>query len=156
MAMNVAQFNGVAITAQQDLFELLAPSAKTVRLYYLSLTQTTEVGDAQEENLSILFKRGQTTTGSGGSTVTVAALSGQDTGVVGTSTVKANNTTKASAGTIVTFWADVWYERSPYLWLPVPELRPVITPATRMTIELATTPGDSLTCNGTLIFEELG
>lgn len=154
MSMQTAQFNGVAITAQQDLFELLAPSAKAVKLYRLVLTQTTEVGDAQEENLSILFKRGQTTTGSGGSTPSVIALSGQDSN--GTSTVKANNTTKATAGTIVTFWSDVWYERAPYLWLPTEAERPIITPAVRMTIELATTPADSVTCNGLLVFEELG
>lgn len=154
MSMQIAQFNGVAITAQQDLFELLAPSARAVKLYRVKLTQTTEVGDAQEENLSILFKRGQTTTGSGGSTPTVVALSGQDT--AGSSTVKANNTTKATAGTIVTFDVDTWYERAPYLWLPVPEERPIITPGVRMTIELATTPADSLTCNGLIVFEELG
>lgn len=153
MAMQVSQFNGVAITAQQDLFELLAPTSTRVKLYMVKLTQTTEVGDAMEENLSILFKRGQTTTGSGGSTATPVALSAVDT--AGSSTVKANNTTKASGGTIVTFDADVWYERSPYLWLPVPEARPIITANTRMTIELATTPADSITANGYLLFEEL-
>ncbi len=154
MAMQTAQFNGVAITAQQDLFELVAPSAKYVKLYMVKLTQTTEVGDAQEENLSILFKRGQTTTGSGGSSPTVTALSGVDGD--GTSTVKANNTTKATAGTIKTFDVDTWYERSPFLWLPVPEARPIISASVRMTIELATTPADSITANGFILFEELG
>lgn len=154
MPMQTAQFNGVAITAQQDLFELLAPAAKAVRLYMLTLTQTSEVGDAQEEGLSLLFKRGQTTTGSGGSTPTVTALSSHDAD--GSSTVKSNNTTKATAGTIKTWWADAWYVRSPYLWLPVPELRPLIAPGIRMTIELATTPADSITASGTLVFDELG
>lgn len=154
MAMQTAQFNGVAITAQQDLFELLAPSAKAVKLYRVMLTQTSDFGDAQEENLLILFKRGQTTTGSGGSTPTVTALSGQDTD--GSSTVKANNTTKASAGTIKTFWVDAWFERAPYLWLPTDPERAIITPGVRMTIELASTPADSITANGLIVFEELG
>lgn len=154
MSLQIAQFNGVSITAQQDLFELLAPSAKAVKLYRVILTQTTEVGDAQEENLLILFKRGQTTTGSGGTTATVTALSGQDS--AGTSTVKVNNTTKASVGTISTWWVDTWYERAPYLWLPTEAERPIITPGVRMTIELASTPADSLTANGLLVFEELG
>lgn len=154
MAMQTAQFNGVAITAQQDLFQLVPPSTKYVKIYMVKLTQTTEVGDAQEENLSILFKRGQTTTGSGGSTPAIVPLSGQD--AVGTTVVLANNTTKATAGTIVTFDSDVWYERSPYLWLPVPEARPIISASVRMTIELATTPADSITANGFILFEELG
>lgn len=154
MAMQTAQFNGVAITAQQDLFQLVPASTKYCKLYMVKLTQTTEVGDAQEENLSILFKRGQTTTGSGGSIPAIVPLSGQD--VAGTSVVLANNTAKASGGTIVTFDSDVWYERSPYLWLPVPEARPIISASVRMTIELATTPADSITANGLIVFEELG
>lgn len=154
MSINVAQFNGVAITAQQDLFELTAPAAKTVRLLMVKLTQTTEVGDAQEENLSILFKRGQTTTGSLGTTPAVVNLHGE---TAGTSVVKANNTTKASVGTIVTFDSDVWYERSAFLWVPPTELLiPRITPGVRMTVELATTPADSMTCNGAIFWEEIG
>lgn len=154
MTVNVAQFNGVAITAQQDLFEITAPALKSVRLLMVKLTQTTEVGDAQEENLSILFKRGQTTTGSGGSSPTVVSLRSE---TAGTAVVKANNTTKATVGTILTFDSDVWYERAPFLWVPPTDaLIPVITPAVRMTVELATTPADSLTCNGTIFWEEIG
>lgn len=154
MSVNVAQFNGVAITAQQDLFEITAPALKAVRLLMVKLTQTTEVGDAQEENLSILFKRGQTTGGSGGTTPTVVNLRGE---TAGTAAVKANNATKASVGTILTFDADVWYERSPFLWVPpTEELIPVIPAGVRMTVELGTTPADSLTCNGTIYWQEIG
>lgn len=154
MSVNSAQFNGVAITAQQDLFELTAPAAKTVRLLMVKLTQTTEVGDAQEENLSILFKRAQTTSGSGGSTPSVVNIHGE---TAGTSVVEANNTTKATAGTIVTFDVDVWYERAPFLWVPPTDLVvPRITPGVRMTVELATTPADSITANGVIYWEELG
>jgi hypothetical protein len=154
VSVNVAQFNGVAITAQQDLFELTAPAAKTVRLLMVQLTQTTEVGDAQEENLSILFKRGQTTSGSLGTVPTVVNLHGE---TAGTAVVEANNTTKASVGTIVTFWVDVWYERTPYLWVPPTELLvPRISPGQRMTVELASTPADSLTANGLIAWEEIG
>lgn len=154
MSINVAQFNGVAITAQQDLFEITAPAAKVVRLLMVKLTQTTEFGDAQEENLSILFKRGQTTSGSGGTTPTVVSIHGE---TAGTAVVKANNTTKASVGTIVTFDADTWYERAPFLWVPPTEaLIPRISPGVRMTVELATTPADSLTANGAIYWEELG
>jgi hypothetical protein len=154
VSVNIAQFNGVSITAQQDLFELVAPAAKAVRLLMVKLTQTTEVGDAMEENLSILLKRGQTTSGSGGTTPAAVSLTAE---TAGTATVEANNTTKASAGTIVTLDADVWYERAPFLWAPPYErLCPVIPPGVRMTVELATTPADALTANGTLYWEEIG
>lgn len=155
MSINSAQFNGIAITAQQDLFELTAPALKAVRLLMVKLTQTTEVGDAQEENLSILFKRGQTTSGSGGTpSVTVVNLRGE---TAGTAAVESNNTTKASVGTILTFDADVWYERSPFLWVPpTEELIPVIPAGVRMTVELATTPADSITANGVIYWQEIG
>lgn len=154
MTVNSAQFNGVAITAQQDLFEITAPALKAVQLLMVKLTQTTEVGDAQEENLSILFKRGQTTSGSGGTVPTVVNLRGE---TAGTAVVEANNTTKASVGTILTFDADVWYERAPFLWVPPTEkLIPLIPPGVRMTVELGTTPADSITANGIIYWEEIG
>lgn len=154
MSINVAQFNGVAITAQQDLFEITPAATRAVRVLMVKLTQTTEVGDAQEENLSILFKRGQTTSGTGGTNPTVVSLHSE---TAGTATVDANNTTKASGGTIVTFDVDVWYERTPFLWVPPTEiLIPRITAGVRMTVELATTPADSITANGIIYWEEIG
>ena len=46
------QFNGVAVTAQMDLFELVANSAKPIVILGFSLSQSTEVGDSAEEALS--------------------------------------------------------------------------------------------------------
>jgi hypothetical protein len=149
-----AQFNGVAVTAQQDLFELVAPSDAVVVIHQILLSQTTEVGDTQEEGLSILVKRGATTSGSGGTTPALVALENGFTAAG--SVVEANNTTKATAGTIVTLHADSWNVRSQLLILPTPELRLVLSPSQRLTVELATTPADSITMNGTLYFEEIG
>jgi len=149
-----ATFAGVAVTAQQDFFELAAPADCVVLIHQIQLSQSTEVGDAQEEGLSLLFKRGATTTGSGGSTPTPSPI---DFGYAAAgSTTKVNNTTKATAGTIVTMAADNWNVRSPYLWLPTPELRFTLSPSQRFTLELATTPADSITMSGTLWFEEIG
>jgi hypothetical protein len=149
-----AQFNGVAVTAQQDLFELVAPSDAVVVIHQILLSQTTEVGDTQEEGLSILVKRGATTSGSGGTTPALVPLENGFTAAG--SVVEANNTTKATAGTIVTLHADSWNVRSQLLILPTPELRLVLSPSQRLTVELATTPADSITMNGTLYFEEIG
>jgi hypothetical protein len=147
-------FSAVAVTAQQDLFEIVAPSTAIVVVKHILITQNTEFGDAQEEELRLLIKRGQTTTGSGGTTVTPVPLETRfpSSG----STVKANNTTKATAGTIVTLHVENWNVRMPYILLPTPENVIILGPSVRMTLELATTPADSITMDGTVYFTEIG
>lgn len=149
------QFNGVAATVQQDLFEIVAHASKVLALIAFGLSQTTELGDAAEEQLSILVKSGQTTSGSGGTAPTPVALDGANTVAAGF-TAEANNTTKASAGTIVTHYAYAWNVRGP-LEIILPEPLQIILPAARrMTIELASTPADSITLNGYAVLQELG
>lgn len=147
------QFNGVAATVQQDLFELTAPSTGAVLLHCLELSQTTELGDAAEEQLLILLKSGQTTSGSGGTAPTPVPLAFGEP-AAGT-VAEVNNTTKASAGTIVTHAAWAWNVRGEFVKLWTPEMRLVLRPSRRLTVELASTPADSITLNGTLWFEEL-
>jgi hypothetical protein len=103
------QFNGVAVTAQQDLFEINCASTKIVELMEFHLSQSTEVGDAQEEGLSILLKSGATTSGSGGTAPTAVPNELGDTAFAGT--VEVNNTTKANTGTIVTHGVWNWNVR---------------------------------------------
>ncbi|MGH7525933.1 MAG: hypothetical protein ACREMX_04450 [Gemmatimonadales bacterium] len=149
-----AQFTGVAVTAQQDLFELNAPSDAVVVVHELHLSQSTEVGDAQEEGLSILLKSGQTTSGSGGSAPTAVPVEFGDAAFGGT--VEVNNTTKASAGTIVTHHPWNWNVRMPFDKIWTPETRPILSPSRRATVELATTPADSITMSGSMTIEEIG
>ena len=68
----VGHFEDVAVTAAQDLFELLAPSTAALAIHKWTLFQTTDVGDAAEEILELETVRGDgsVTSGSGGSTVT--------------------------------------------------------------------------------------
>jgi hypothetical protein len=147
-------FTGVAVTAQQDFFEITAPSDAVVYIHNVVLSQSSEVGDAQEEGLSLLFKRGATTTGSGGTTPT--AVPTEFGSPASGSVCKVNNTTKATAGTITTLHSENWYIRGPFPGLPTPEIRHVLSPGQRYTVELATTPADSITVSGTLYFEEIG
>lgn len=148
------QFTGVAVTAQQDFFEYTAPADAVAIIHSINVTQTTDYKDAEEEILSVLLKRGATTTGSGGTTPTLqpTEFGFPAAGGVG----KVNNTTKATAGTIATLHADAWNIRGPFTWLPTPEIRIVLSPSQRFTVELATTPTDSITCNGTMYIEEIG
>jgi hypothetical protein len=148
------QFNGVAATVQQDLFEIVAAAGKVAYLNYLLLSQLTEVKDAEEEMLLVLIKSGQTTSGSGGSAPTPVPVNVTDAAAGFTAEV--NNTTKATAGTIVTHHAEHWNVRMPLLWVPPPNLWIPLTGARRATVELATTPADSITIAGTLGVFEVG
>lgn len=152
--MYSAVFSSVAVTAQQDFFEIAAGSTGIVVIHSVEISQSTDVGDAAAEGLAIIHKRGATTTGSGGSTPTIVPL---ETGnATSESTVKANNTTKATSGTIVSLHSSNWIIQQPYLYLPTPEMRHVLSPSQRYTVELGTTPADSVTVSGTIVFEEIG
>lgn len=148
------QFNGVAVTAQQDLFEIVAPADAVVVIHDLHLSQLTEVADAAEEQLLVLMKSGQTTSGAGGTAPTAVPVELGDAAFGGT--VEVNNTTKATLGTIVTHAAWHWNVRVPFDVVFTPETRPVLSPSRRWTLELATTPADSITMGGYATIEEIG
>jgi hypothetical protein len=147
-----AQFNAVAVTAQQDFFELVAGTNTPITIHEIFLSQNTETGDAAEEMLSVLLKQGQTTTGSGGSAPTKVPRDVDD--AASAATVAANNTTKASAGTIVTHAAWNWNVRVPLQILFTPETRPYAKGGRRLTVELATTPVDGITMSGYITWSE--
>jgi hypothetical protein len=147
-------FTSVVASAQQDLFEVAAAAGKPVEMLGFVLSQSTEVGDAQEEGLSILVKTGATTTGSGGTAATAVPRVTGDTAFGGTA--KVNNTTKATAGTIVVMDSFNWNVRAPFPWWWTPETTFTVIGGGRMTIELATTPVDAITLSGTLYMRELG
>lgn len=143
-----------AQTVQVDLFEITAPSTKALRILGIHLSQSTEIGDAQEEMLMIHVKSGQTTSGSGGATPTPVPVSKGDSAAG--STVETHNTTKASTGTIVTHLSVAWNLRVPLDLIFPPEMVIELPPSERMTVELGTTPADSVTLGGYVDFEEIG
>lgn len=156
MKMYTVQFTGVAVTAQQDLFAIVASSTKQLCVHGFELSQSTEVGDTQEEGLSILVKRGATSAGTGGTAPTPTPLQvGQG---ASSFTARVNDaTTIASGGTIVTVHATNWNIRSsPFQWLYTPEQRIWQAVSERLVVGLATTPADSITMSGTIWVEEIG
>lgn len=148
------QFNAVAVTAQQDFFEINAPADSVVEILEIGLSQVSEVGDAAEEGLAILLKSGQTTSGSGGTSPTAVPESLGDAAFGGTCEV--NNTTKATSGTIVTHRVWNWNIRIPFEKVFTPETTKPLSPSARWTVELATTPADSITLSGYVTFKEIG
>lgn len=156
--MYTVGFKAVAVTVQQDFFEILAPTDAIVVIHEFELSQSTEFGDAAEEQLQIVTNRGvgTVTSGSGGSTATPQPIEDGDPAFGGT--VEVNNTTKMVVGTgtleeLVTYNWNVRQERNKIF---VPRTLPIISPGNRWTLELETTPADSITISGSVTFEEIG
>lgn len=147
-------FSAVPQTTQIDFFEILAATGVPVYVHYLGISQSTEVGDAQEEMLGVKIKRGVgVTSGSGGSAPTPAPRDKGDAAAV--TTVEVNNTTKASAGTITDLEKHSFNVRVGLEKWWTPETRPRIHPGDRLIAELVNTPADSVTFDMTVIFEEV-
>lgn len=149
--MYSATFEEVSVSAAQDLFELNAPSDAVVIVHGLTISQSSDAGDTESEQLNVLIHRG-TTSGSGGSTPTARPMEVGDAAFGGT--VEANNTSQSSEGNQlhaesfnVMAGLHIWW---------TPETRPVLSPSGRLIVELQSTPGDALTMSGTIYFEEIG
>lgn len=147
----VATFDQVAVTVAQDLFELNAPADAAVIVHSVTITQESDAGDAAAEMLPILLHRGSTS-GSGGSVPTPAPFSVGDPAFGGT--VEANNTTQSTEGT--NLHAEGFNVQVGFYYMPPPEDRIVISPSGRLIVELQAAPADSLTMNGSIVFEEIG
>lgn len=147
----------VAVTTAIDLWEILAATAKPIRIHGWTLSQTTDVGDAAEEVLRINEVRGvgTVTSGSGGSSPTVHPLDDNDAAVG--ATVEANNTTRMAAGTgtLETLSERGWNIRIPFEVIYTPEMRPRVNPGDRWTLGIVAAPADSVTISTSITFEEI-
>ena len=152
--MYTAAFSGQAETVAVDLLEIVAASTDVVVIHEIGVGQTADVGDAEEEILLLHWKSGQTATGTGGNTTSIVPISFGDP--ASGATVKDTNTSKAASGTIVTHHSWSWNVRMQFQNIWTPETRPILSPSRRATLEMAAAPGDSLTLNGYIVFEELG
>jgi len=149
MRVATVSFTEVAVTAQQDLFEVEALTSPIVVLGVV-LGQTSDVGDAVAENLSILFRRFTD------ALTNVTAEVQLDLGSAAlTADIAINVTTELVTGTS-TIHADVWNIALPFIWLPPPEMRIVIPVDDGLAINLNTTPADSLTMSGTIYLGQFG
>lgn len=149
-----AQFTDVAVTAIQDLFEIVAPADAIVAIHDFHISQRTDVGDAAEEILPVQWSSGHTTSGSGGSSPAAVPIELGDAAFGGT--VEANNTTQAVDGTIVVHRTWNWNIRMGLDVIFTPETRPILSPSRCGCLELPVAPADSITCSGHITFEEIG
>jgi hypothetical protein len=149
-----ATFSAIAVTAAQDFFEIVAGATTAVRIREIRIGQYTDFGDAAAEILPISLVRGHTTTGSGGAAVTPVNLASWSR--ASTCTVARNNTTIAANGSAVTLISDVMNAAAGWWYYPPEEEMIWLEKSTRFCVRLLGAPADSLTMNGTIIFEEMG
>lgn len=151
-----AVFEGVSVSAAQDLFEVVAPTDACVKVLGCWITNDTDEV-SQQLAFKIVRGEGTVTSGSGGSTPTPRPLSKGDPAFGGT--VEANNTTKMVVGTgaLVTLHREsANVVGSGFAYVPPAGCEPIITPGDRLTVELVNAPGAAITLSGTILFEEIG
>lgn len=147
-------FDNVAITVAQDLFEIGPAANKPCYIAEWSLSQSTELGDAQEEDLRIHAIRGYTASGSGGSSFTPNPRSAtqQAAGFA----AEINNTTLANTGTPQIKMPKNWNLRQEELYMATPEPMIEVINGTVFVLRLVAAPADSVTMSGYLIVAEAG
>jgi hypothetical protein len=143
------------VTTAIDIFEIAPADDKPVFIDELTIWQTTDFGDAQDEVLQIQIIVGYTTSGSGGASATVGRLNPGD--AAAGFTAECRNTTVATTGTPYIIHADGWNVRAPYIWSP-PSFAwiPYGTQALPIYVRLPAAPADSLTMNAGLKVREIG
>lgn len=144
-----ADFSEVSVVAQQDLFQIEALTVPAV-IHGVILGQTSEVGDANAEHLSILFRR---FTDIVTNDIVEAKLDLTDAAAFADLAI--NETTELITGTEVVH-ADVWNIALPFIWLPPPDMRIIVQIGDGLAINLNTTPADAIIMSGTLYFSEQG
>lgn len=156
-------FSGTITAAggDTDIWSFQPASNKPILLRGFKLGQTSEVGDAAEENLRITVKRlpATFTVGSGGNSVTAAATLNSSTDSTWGFTARTNDTTVAtSSGTVQVLDEVSWNERNTpcEAWYPDVDYCPGAFNGQGLVIRCETTLADDMSFNGVAIVEEFG
>lgn len=149
MAMFSLSFTEIAVTAQQDLFQLEA-TTHPIKIHRVTLSQSSDVADASAEHLSILIREvTDAVTDDGGE----QSLDRNNTGTF-TGACAINETTELVANA-ATLHSEAWNILNSFVYLPTPEERITVDIGNAVVVNLNTTPADSITMSGTMIFEQL-
>jgi hypothetical protein len=153
----IATFRDVAISAAQDVFEIVAPSNSRVAIREIEIGQRSIAGDTNAEMFGLHFILGYTVTGSGGTSATPVNLASWSGALAAASTVKVNNTTIASGGSPVYLRATSFNAMGGYRYYPgFRGERILLDFSQRLVIRIPQSPSIPATFNGTLVFEEIG
>jgi hypothetical protein len=148
------EFNGVAVSAVQDLFMLQTTSGMAAELHEIVLGQVTATSVG---NLKVSLKRfsGSYTPGSGGSAGTVSKTNFNDSAATCTVGLNETSQTAVNTGAVANVRNDVFNVINGWQYLPAPEDRIQIAPSQALVVSLDTAPGNAETMSGTIVFAEL-
>lgn len=143
-----------AVSVVIDLLEIVPAANRPVEVTAVYLGQTTDLGEAQEEQLQLEWITSYTTSGSGGATGTQESKK-VNAPTVGFST-EVFNTTLATGGTPRTVGLDSWQVRVPYAWREIlDEESPEVSAAiTRMVLRIPVAPVDEISIWGSIEVRE--
>lgn len=148
-----------AVTAAVDLAEINPNTSQMLKLLGIRIGQSTELGDAQDEQLPIKLITGFTTSGSGGNAAVTAPPDDVGDTAFGGS-CETFNTTQANTGTIITRVLGTWKViGGDFLWLPVPLVDSpggIWIPYNTRAVITIPAPADSITISGEVIFGTIG
>ena len=144
---------GVSVSAAQDFWEVQPADDKPIEMFGAEFAQSSDVGDAAEEILRVAVRRGNTTSGSVGTTPTEAAVNVHDAAVA--VVTEANNTTKASTAgaTLYNSGFNIRIAPTPF-WFPEHASFLATQAETTMCHELVAAPADAVTIDQTLWMRE--
>jgi hypothetical protein len=157
MAVYTVQFSAVAVTADQDLFEGLVPADAIVRILRIRVTQSSDAGDAESEQLRFQIKRGiGSTSGSGGTSPTANKHQTGDSASGLTWEVNNDTIAIAGGGSLTTILEEDENIHTGWDYHPTPEEYIYFSPNEEILVSLMADPADSLTMSGFLTYEEIG
>lgn len=133
--------------ADQDIWELSNSSAKQVILHGFSLTSSYTT----DERARLRLVR-RTASGSGGSSGTILAED-QGNGIASAVTAEILNTTPGTTSNILKGWQ--WSQQGELLYLPTPDMRPVLSVSSFLCLNLQVALGGTRTWSGWVEWEEL-
>lgn len=142
-----------AVTVAVDLAELTPADDRPIEIIGGEIFQTSDFGDAQEEGISLVWVRGHTTSGSGGSAPTPRPA--RPNAAAAGFTAETFNTTPASVGTTVNLPRHGFNVRVPTPLRYIPEEMPEAGQGnTTLVLRMAAAPADSLTISGYIAVRE--
>ena len=143
------QFTEITVSAQQDFFQIEALTTPA-KLHKVVISQSSDVGDASAEHLSILIRRVTDAV-----TDDLATAKIDNGSATQTADVAVNETTELTTGA-ETIHPEDWNIAHPFEFFPAPEHRPTIDIGDAIVVNLNTTPADALTVSGVAYFSEEG
>lgn len=147
---------GEAKTAAGDMLQVAAPGDAILEICAVYISQSTEAGDAQSEQVTVSLNRitGSPSSGSGGTVFNPVPMMGLQP-AAGT-TLRSNATTDLSGGTHTIWHAESFNVAVGLALNFAPGERLIIGPNEHFLLKLVSTPIDSITFDYNVIFNEVG